>query len=177
MKYCIGNIEADPDFLEHHGILGMKWGQRNGPPYPLGSSDHSAAEKKAGWRKSLNDFGQRQKKISNKISKHVNPTIKKVVKKAYNNALERGKKDLKHPVLSYTRDAVVTATIPAMSTTIGLGAALVTGMFTANPAAGMAAQSIASKAVIGSYAFMVGKSQVENIIAFEDIARRKITGK
>ena len=24
-------------YLAHHGVLGQKWGQRNGPPYPLGS--------------------------------------------------------------------------------------------------------------------------------------------
>lgn len=40
--------------LHHHGISGMKWGKKNGPPYPLGASDHSASEKKAGttgWTK------------------------------------------------------------------------------------------------------------------------------
>ena len=41
------------DELYHHGILGMKWGKRNGPPYPLMASSHSASEKKAGWQKSL----------------------------------------------------------------------------------------------------------------------------
>lgn len=39
--------------LYHHGILGQRWGTRNGPPYPLDASDHSASEKKAGWKKSL----------------------------------------------------------------------------------------------------------------------------
>ena len=39
--------------LYHHGIKGQQWGKKNGPPYPLGVSDHSASERKAGWRKSL----------------------------------------------------------------------------------------------------------------------------
>lgn len=34
-------------YIEHHGIKGQKWGARNGPPYPLKPSDHSAAEKSA----------------------------------------------------------------------------------------------------------------------------------
>jgi len=50
---CNGYIIADSSYLSHHGILGMKWGKMNGPPYPLGSGDHSKAEKKVGWRKSL----------------------------------------------------------------------------------------------------------------------------
>ncbi len=41
------------NYLKHHGILGQKWGVRNGPPYPLHPDHHSAAEKKAGWQKSV----------------------------------------------------------------------------------------------------------------------------
>lgn len=42
------------DILSHHGIGGMKWGKRNGPPYPLSGKAHSLSERKAGkkgWTK------------------------------------------------------------------------------------------------------------------------------
>ncbi len=41
------DIDAGMEFLEHHGILGQRWGKLNGPPYPLGSDDHSSSEKSA----------------------------------------------------------------------------------------------------------------------------------
>ena len=47
MKYIIGNMQFDSNYLEHHGISGMKWGERNGPPYPLSRQQKSDAEKKA----------------------------------------------------------------------------------------------------------------------------------
>ena len=49
-------------YLAHHGVKGQKWGDRNGPPYPLDAEDHSASEKKAGWKKSLD----KSKKFSRK---------------------------------------------------------------------------------------------------------------
>ena len=72
MKHsAIGNAQYKTDELEHHGILGMHWGKRNGPPYPLGEGDHSASEKKAGWKKSLDGWRKslderRQKKVHEK---------------------------------------------------------------------------------------------------------------
>ena len=47
-KYCL----TQDDYLKHHGILGQRWGKLNGPPYPLGSGDHSARERKEGYTKS-----------------------------------------------------------------------------------------------------------------------------
>ena len=58
-------------FLMHHGILGQRWGKKNGPPYPLGAGDHSASEKKAGWRKSLAGGAKAVGRGSVKVAKAV----------------------------------------------------------------------------------------------------------
>lgn len=52
-------------YLAHHGILGQKWGKRNGPPYPLDAKDHSSAEKKAGYQKSIRYGGHNTSLYSN----------------------------------------------------------------------------------------------------------------
>ena len=62
------------NYLAHHGIKGQKWGVMNGPPYPLGSGDHSASEKKAGWRSSLN-----KKNKSNSLSNQKQNYISKQI--------------------------------------------------------------------------------------------------
>lgn len=35
------------EYMAHHGILGQKWGVKNGPPYPLGGGDYTQSERKA----------------------------------------------------------------------------------------------------------------------------------
>ena len=69
-------------YLYHHGILGQRWGKRNGPPYPLGESDHSKSEKQAGWKKSL-DSGSEKSYNSDKESKekrHLTDGQKRAIK-------------------------------------------------------------------------------------------------
>jgi hypothetical protein len=64
--------------LYHHGILGQKWGRKNGPPYPLDASDHSAAEKKAGWRKSLSvdDSNNAQRRLTEEQKARLKKALK-----------------------------------------------------------------------------------------------------
>lgn len=54
--------------LYHHGIKGQRWGDKNGPPYPLGASSHSSSEKKegtGGWSSKAKKEHKDSKKSSN----------------------------------------------------------------------------------------------------------------
>lgn len=64
--------KLDADILAHHGILGQKWGKRNGPPYPLSAGKHSSSEKKAGWKKSLG--GGRNEQLYDRKTKNEKPS-------------------------------------------------------------------------------------------------------
>ena len=56
---------ANSGYLSHHGIPGMKWVEKNGPPYPIRDGGHSASEVKADPKlakpASNNDSGKRKK--------------------------------------------------------------------------------------------------------------------
>lgn len=70
-------------YLYHHGILGQRWGKRNGPPYPLDAPDHSASERKAGWRKSLDNSSKESYNSDNKNKKekrHLTDGQKRAIK-------------------------------------------------------------------------------------------------
>ena len=55
-------------YLAHHGIENMRWGVRNGPPYPLSQSKHNAVV-----RAKSSDYGSTEESVDKeKTSKHTN---------------------------------------------------------------------------------------------------------
>lgn len=58
-------------YIKHHGILGQKWGEKNGPPYPLSGGDYSSAEIKA------MSYNRRIKKNSIYNKKHFDTVLDK----------------------------------------------------------------------------------------------------
>ena len=57
------SFNLDQNYISHHGILGQKWGKKNGPPYPLSSNQHSMAEKASMIVSKKKDFSKRNSKF------------------------------------------------------------------------------------------------------------------
>ena len=64
-EFSIDDKKDRKKTLAHHGILGMKWGHKNGPPYPLDYKSKSISEKKNANKLHLTDD---QKKILKTIA-------------------------------------------------------------------------------------------------------------
>ena len=64
-------MNNDTMYLIRHGIAGQKWGQQNGPPYPLDYDDHSVAEKRG-------DYQSSDQKKKDKPLKKTGNAIKKI---------------------------------------------------------------------------------------------------
>ncbi len=112
--------KAHNDYLAHHGVLGQKWGKRNGPPYPLNASDHSSSENKTGWRKSLNsgtheDYSKAHSKesVKNMSDKELNKVVNRLNKeKEYNKLMANSSLSKKtQKIVKTAVTAAVTATL------------------------------------------------------------------
>lgn len=55
--------------LYHHGILGQRWGIRNGDSYPLSPGQHSAREQRLMDRKDKKFINQNDKKLRKALTK------------------------------------------------------------------------------------------------------------
>lgn len=82
------------EYLAHHGIIGMRWGKRNGPPYPLKRSQMSSAEKRNASQKSVEEMSDEElNRALNRLRKEseykklINPKNDSEVKKYVNKLI------------------------------------------------------------------------------------------
>lgn len=68
--------EEDDDVLEHHGVMGQKWGIQNGPPYPLNRNALDSYDKEKITESSINKYKDQAKQLSHvRVNKETNGMI------------------------------------------------------------------------------------------------------
>lgn len=132
-------------YIEHHGIKGQKWGVRNGPPYPIGSSVKKAMRR----RRSAEKSAERQAE---------SVTGSKVLDKAYNKIASMDREDW-DTVRNKTEKAVACAK----------GSLMIAGALTAIGSVAIAGSLTAAyfidnpdemKGIIDDITALLGKSEI-----------------
>lgn len=92
--------DAQEESLYHHGVEGMSWGDRNGPPYPLGGVDkkvaraeYKAKKEKERRLKKLQKAAKKARKIKAKNAKQEAEILKKKQKLVKEGDLDKIRKN------------------------------------------------------------------------------------
>lgn len=88
------------DELYHHGVLGMSWGDKNGPPYPLGGinkkvarAEYKAKKEKERRLKKLQKAAKKARKVKAKNAKQEAEILKKKQKLVKDGDLDKIRKN------------------------------------------------------------------------------------